>query len=72
MRLTVIRFLQVVFGVVFLAEKQLGNTLYRAGKRIQLRWQCLDAEGAVLAEGADKAVRFMQSMAACPSNGPRK
>ncbi len=39
-------------GVVFQAEKRLGNTLYRRGKRIGLTWQCLNADGDVLAEGA--------------------
>ncbi len=39
-------------GLVFQAEKRLGNTLYRAGKRIGIQWQCLDAEGEVLSEGA--------------------
>ena len=38
-------------GLVFMAEKKLGNTLYRNGKRIAIRWQLLDALGAVLAEG---------------------
>lgn len=35
----------------FLAEKRLGNTLYRDGRRIAIRWELLDAEGAVLASG---------------------
>ena len=38
-------------GLVFMAEKKLGNTLYRNGKRIAIRWQLLVALGAVLAEG---------------------
>ena len=38
-------------GLVFMAEKKLGNTLYRDGKRISIRWQCLDDEGEVLDEG---------------------
>ena len=38
-------------GLVFQAEKRLGNTLYRKAKRIDIRWQCLDKKGSVLAEG---------------------
>ena len=38
-------------GLLFLAEQKLGNTLYRNGKRIAIRWQCLDAQGEVLADG---------------------
>ena len=38
-------------GLVFLAEKKLGNTLYRDGKRITIQWQLRDALGEVLAEG---------------------
>lgn len=38
-------------GITFVAEERLGHTLYRGGTRIALTWQCLDAEGAVLAEG---------------------
>ena len=38
-------------GLLFLAEKMLGNTLYRDEKRIAIRWQCLDVQDEVLAEG---------------------
>lgn len=38
-------------GLAFVAEKRLGSTLYRNGKRITITWQCLDAEGEVLAQG---------------------
>ena len=38
-------------GLLFLAEKKLGNTLYRGGKRIGIRWQLRDALGEVLDEG---------------------
>ena len=38
-------------SLVFQSEKKLGNTIYRAGKRIDIRWQCRDDEGVVLAEG---------------------
>ena len=38
-------------GLVFVAEKKLGNTLYRGGKRIAITRQCLAAEGEVLDEG---------------------
>ena len=38
-------------GLVFMAEKRLGNTLYRKGKRIDIGWECLDAKGKVLADG---------------------
>ena len=38
-------------SLVFQAEEKLGNTLYRHGKRIGIRWQCLDDEGTVLDEG---------------------
>ena len=37
--------------VAFRAEPKLGHTLYRGGARIDIRWQCLDPEGTVLAEG---------------------
>ncbi len=36
----------------FQAEKRLDHTIYRAGKRSAVRWQCLDAGGGVPAEGA--------------------
>lgn len=39
-------------GLIFVAEEKLGHTLYRDGARIGIRWQCLDDEDAVLAEGA--------------------
>lgn len=39
-------------ALAFRAEKRLGHTIYSAGKRIAVRWQCLDAEGGVPAEGA--------------------
>lgn len=39
-------------GFSFFAEKRLGNTLYRNGTRITIHWNALDAEGAVVAEGA--------------------
>ena len=38
-------------GLVFIAERRLGNTLYRKGRRIAITWQCVDAEEKVLAEG---------------------
>ena len=38
-------------GLVFMAEKGLGNTLYRNGKRIPIQWQTLDADDEVLGEG---------------------
>lgn len=38
-------------GLLFMAEKKLGHTLYRNGRRIPIEWQCLDAEGEVLAKG---------------------
>ena len=38
-------------GLAFEAEQKLGHSLYRDGKRIRIRWQCLDAEDGVLAEG---------------------
>lgn len=41
-------------GVVFVAEKKLGNTLYRDGKRIDITWQCLDENGDVLTDGTLK------------------
>jgi hypothetical protein len=41
-------------GLVFQAEKKLGNTLYRDGARIDITWQCLDGEGATLTEGPMK------------------
>ena len=41
-------------GLVFQAEKKLGNTLYRDGARIDITWQCLDEEGATLSEGPMK------------------
>ena len=39
-------------GLLFMAAKKLGHTLYRNGRRIPIEWQCLDAEGEVLAKGA--------------------
>ncbi|MHC5019155.1 MAG: hypothetical protein ACYTGX_03375 [Planctomycetota bacterium] len=39
-------------GFSFFAEKRLGNTIYRNGTRITIRWNALDAAGAVVAEGA--------------------
>ena len=39
-------------SLVFRAEKRLGNTLYRNGRRIGIQWQLLDAEGGVLSKGA--------------------
>ena len=38
-------------ALVFQAERRLGNTLYRNGKRIDIQWQCLDKKGALLSEG---------------------
>lgn len=38
-------------ALVFRAEQRLGNTLYRNGKRIHIRWQCLDEHDHVLSEG---------------------
>jgi hypothetical protein len=38
-------------ALVFVAEKGLGNTLYRKGKRITIRYECLDAEGDVVGAG---------------------
>ena len=37
--------------LVFQAEERLGHTLYQDGRRITIRWQCLDGDGAVLEEG---------------------
>jgi hypothetical protein len=41
-------------ALAFQAEKRLGSTIYRDGKRISIQWQCLDAEGAVLGDGPMK------------------
>jgi hypothetical protein len=38
-------------GLAFQAEPRLGSTLYRAGRRIAIRWQLLDDEGTVLSDG---------------------
>ena len=38
-------------GLVFQAEKKLGNTLYRDGKRIPIEWQLLDGSDEVLSKG---------------------
>ena len=38
-------------ALVFQSERRLGNTLYRKGKRIDIRWQCLDGKDDVLSEG---------------------
>jgi len=38
-------------GLLFMAEKKLGNTLYRDGKRIAITWQLRNDLGEVLDEG---------------------
>lgn len=38
-------------GLIFQAEKRLGNTLYREGKRIAIEWQLLDENDEVLSKG---------------------
>ena len=38
-------------GFSFVAEKRLGNTIYRDGARITIQWNALDAGGTVCAEG---------------------
>lgn len=38
-------------ALVLQAERRLGNTLYRNGRRIQIQWQCLDKQGRVLSKG---------------------
>ncbi len=38
-------------ALAFESEKGLGHTLYRAGRRIDITWQCLDAKASVLAKG---------------------
>lgn len=38
-------------GLLFMAEKKLGNTLYRDGKRITIQWQLRNLLGEVLDEG---------------------
>ena len=39
-------------GFSFFSEKKLGNTIYRNGRRIAIRWTALDGSGKVLADGA--------------------